>query len=106
MFYVNYITEYPIFEPAEGGYYYSGETVQESIPCKSWKKANRIYKEWKDWFREEYEYENGKIYEVVSGGVGKYINPTLYFSARYIGEGARVEITRKQPMNHGWHPYE
>lgn len=105
MFYVSYITEYPIYEPAEGGYYYAGEIVEDCIPCSSWKKANKLFQKLKVEFREMYEYERGHIVELEVGGVGKYINPAIIFRSYYIGDGARLEITRKKPENKGWHPY-
>ena len=105
MYYTSYITEYPIYEPAEGGYYYAGETVQYCIPCSSWKKVNRIFNRWKKEFVEEYMYEDGKIIDIISGGVGKYINPAMVFNSRLIGDGARIEITKTKPKNRGWRPY-
>lgn len=106
MFYVSYITEYPIYEPAEGGYYYAGTHIEECIECNSWKKANKLFQKLKGEFREMYEYERGHIVELEVGGCGKYTNPAIIFHSYYIGDGARLEITRKKPVPHGWHPYE
>ena len=105
MFYVSYITEYPIYEPAEGGYYYAGETVQQCAAFPSWKKANRAYQALKREFEAEYQYEYGRIESFACGGCGKYVNPATFFHSKYIGEGARVEITRTKPHDVGWHPY-
>ena len=53
MYYVSWIREYPIFEPAEGGYYYAGEQVFYCEEYPTWKKANKAYQKLK---REFYEY--------------------------------------------------
>ena len=103
MFYVSYITEYPIYEPAEGGYYYAGTQVEECRAFPDWKKAKRYYAKMRRWFLEEYELE--RVHEYVCGGVSKYGGPSLYYRSRYIGEGAKLEITRKPPIEKGWEPY-
>lgn len=105
MYYVSYITEYPIYEPAEGGYYYAGESVEWCCEYRSWKKANRAFQKSRAEFRDYYEFGEGKIIENLHGGCGKYCNPGIYFRSRYIGDGARVELTRTKPQDRGWHPY-
>ena len=105
MFYVSHIEEYPIYEPAEGGYYYPGETVVECVACRTWKKAQRIFSKMKKDFRERYEDEWGRIYENNFGGVGKYVNPFIVFDSHLIGDGAKIEITRIKPRDRGWRPY-
>ncbi|MBQ9663674.1 MAG: hypothetical protein IJV40_11040 [Oscillospiraceae bacterium] len=105
MFYVSYITEYPIYEPAEGGYYYAGETVQQCRAFHDWKKANRLYQSMKKAFMEEYHFEDGHVVPVDCGGCGKYVNPVTLFYSRYIGEGARVQITRTEPRDIGQQIY-
>lgn len=102
MFYVSYIEEYPIYEPAEGGYYYAGEHVVECREFSSWKKANRYFQEWRKWFLEEYR---ERACDCPCGGCGKYVNPSVVYFSRYIGEGARVELTRKKPVDRGRQPY-
>lgn len=106
MYYVSYITEYPIYEPAEGGYYYAGTRIEMCREFPSWKKANRFYQKCRKEFLEMFEGEEDRIREYICGGVGKYGGSEVYYNSRYIGEGAKVEITRKKPVEHGWHPYE
>jgi hypothetical protein len=36
----------------------------------------------------------------------EYCHPGIYFRANYIGDGAELTLTRKKPVEHGWHPYE
>jgi len=105
MFYVSYITEYPIYEPAEGGYYYAGTQIQECREFSSWKKANKCYQEWRRWFLEEHDWHKERVHECVSGGCGKYCNPSVYYNSRYIGEGERVTLTREKPVERGYEPY-
>lgn len=105
MFYVSYITEYPIYEAAEGGYYYPGTLVQACHEFSSWKKANKCYQEWRKWFLEQHEDEPERINDSIVGGVGRYRHPGVYYNARYIGDDERVELTRKKPIEHGYEPY-
>lgn len=41
-YYVSYYEEYPIFEPAEGGYYYPGNSLQLHYRVGSLKHARRL----------------------------------------------------------------
>lgn len=107
MYYVSYIEEYPIYEPAEGGYYYAGERVVWCMPYLNWKKANRAYQKCRKEFIDEYGWPDPeRVISVPAGGCGRWINPETCYSSRYIGEGARLQITRHKPENRGWHPYE
>jgi len=114
-FYVSWIREYPIYEPAEGGYYYEGETV---IYCKefaNWKKAKRdffsLLDEFTDYIgiksiRKEFLHEDDNIYVNLTGGVGKFGNhPYVGYSTGYVGQGEYIQITRRKPENHGRVPY-
>lgn len=105
MYYVSYITEYPIYEPAEGGYYYAGTQIQMCREFSSWKKANRFFQKCRKEFLEMHEGEEDRINDATWGGVGKYVNPAVYYFSRYIGEGESVELTRIKPVEHGWTPY-
>ena len=61
------------------------------------------------WFFEEYGYcleELKRINDFQCGGVSVWHNPFVSYYGRYVGEGARVELTRQKPEEHGWHPYE
>lgn len=105
MYYVSFISEYPIYEPAEGGYYYAGETVVECKEFQSWKKANRAYQAMKRELIDVYGH-TGRVDSFDCGGCGKYLNhPATYYHSKYIGEGARVQLTRTKPHNIGRQPY-
>ena len=41
MVYLTHYTEYPIYEPAEGGYYYAGNEANEYYRLNSVKQAKR-----------------------------------------------------------------
>lgn len=55
-YYVSYYEDFPIYEPAEGGYYYPGTELIDSYKTGSLKSARRLYKK----LLAEYELpENG-----------------------------------------------
>lgn len=105
MYYVSYITEYPIYEPAEGGYYYAGENVESCREFSTWKKANRFYQKLRKEFLEMYEDEPERILDYICGGIGKYGGSSVSYLSRYIGEGERVEISKVKPQGKGYEPY-
>ena len=108
MYYVSFITQYPIYEAAEGGYYYSGTSVEECREFSSWKKANRYYQKMRKWFLEDYSFwVNGKtgVSDYQCGCVNKRNHPVVRCYSRYVGEDAWVQLTRTKPQEHGWHPY-
>ena len=105
MYYVSYITEYPIYEPAEGGYYYAGTQIQMCRKFSEWKKANRFYQKCRKEFLESHDGDEDRIHEYICGGVGKYGGSVVYYRSRYIGEGEKVEVSRTKPVEHGWTPY-
>lgn len=54
---VTLIEEYPIYEPAEGGYYYTGQECQY-IKCKTRKEARQILNETAEDYGLEKQNEN------------------------------------------------
>ena len=105
MYYVSYITEYPIYEPAEGGYYYAGEQIQMCRSFHTWKKANRFYQKCRKEFIDEHGWELERVNDFVCSGISKWHNPFVSYHSRYIGDGERVELTKTKPIEHGWEPY-
>ena len=59
MRYLTYYKEYPIYEPAEGGYYYAGNEVAQSERMSKRKCRSRFNKIWKECEKENIE--NGFI---------------------------------------------
>lgn len=89
--YLTRYDEYPIYEPAEGGYYYSGQDVKEYYECDSIEEAKQKLLEIKD----ELE-ENG--FNVWEDGA--------YLKSKYIGDGILFTIEETLGENKkGWHPY-
>jgi len=67
---VTLIEEYPIYEPAEGGYYYTGEECR-SVPCKTRKEARKILKEIGDdyWLEKKNEDYYANYSKYIGGNV-------------------------------------
>lgn len=96
MVYLTHYTEYPIYEPAEGGYYYSGQTADSFYRLNSVKQAKRQLEK----MRKELE-EDGFV-------VCTHNNICeAYRRSKYIGYG-ELWIMEKVygSKNRGWHPYE
>lgn len=104
-FYVTYMTEYPIYEPAEGGYYYSGTTIEECHEFNDWKEANRLFQSWRKEFIRAHADEPERVRDHLCGGCGKYNHPFVKYHAKYIGDGEWIEMTRTKPYEVGWRPY-
>jgi len=104
-YYVSYITEYPIYEPAEGGYYYAGTQIQLCREFSTWKKANRFFQKLRKEFLEEFSYDSERVVDGVCSGVSKWRNPFVAYCSKYIGDGERIELTKKKPVERGYEPY-
>lgn len=94
-YYVSYYEEYPIFEPAEGGYYYAGAQLSSSVQCSTLKKARQ------------------RLAKMVNGSWNDPICPLVQTSknlasyhGNYIGEGSFLVIeTHKGHNEAGYEPY-
>ena len=98
-YYVTLYNKYPIYEPAEGGYYYEGREISWSFPFQEYRKARRFLKKcFKDCVackdtEDKYWHTNANHSRF---GVG----------SKYIGEGWYVVLERKQGSEvKGWEPY-
>lgn len=92
MVYLTHYTEYPIYEPAEGGYYYAGREAGSFYRLNSVKQAKRKLAKIKN------ELENDGF--VVD-------EDYAFLHSRYIGEGEQWVIEKVYgSRNSGWHPYE
>lgn len=103
-YYVNYYELYPIYEPAEGGYYYSGREASVLNCVNSRKKAMRIFKK----IAKEFKQESPEVKSYILSHATKYDNylAKVYFDGRYIGEGFGYVLTRGEPLkNKGYEPY-
>lgn len=92
MYYVTYSEYYPIYEPAEGGYYYSGKEIVHTEICQTFKKAKRKIRKWlKDNLDEISWISNDKL--------------SFGYDGKYIGEGWICEMTTKPVVECGRVPY-
>ena len=81
-FYLTYYEEYPIYEPAEGGYYYSGNQVIGFLEYDNFYDA----------------YRDIKRSTLVAGD----------FTSHYIGERRTLRFETEAGFEsdvRGWHPY-
>ena len=115
MRYLTHYEQYPIYETAEGGYYYSGNQVVESErlskhACK--KEIDRLWEEAKAVNLEEY----GKEIPGDFDSFGNRIYPwrriitrtgiRIVRSSRYIGEGESYVVERHRGSEErGYEPY-
>lgn len=93
-FYVTYYQEYPIYEPAEGGYYYAG---MEAIYSKGFDTREEAEEHLREVAANEYDSGWGNI----KNGVAR--------RGKYIGEGEQIVIeTRRDYLSQekGWEPYQ
>ena len=124
-YYVTMYSEYPIYEPAEGGYYYAGkaaedlieneyETIEEAIAdAKIWvKELNEGAFEDETWnFIDLNPNTALKNIKEMAEQFGPEEGRTMiaYRPSKYIGEGAQLYIETPAAYKkdeQGWHPYE
>lgn len=98
-YYVTTYSKYPIYEPAEGGYYYSGVQIEDCYAFNEFRKAKRYLR---------------KLYkQCISNGdhLDKYWrcnSSHTYFGvgSQYIGKGWYIKLERKYGEDErGWQPY-
>ena len=100
MRYVTFYEEYPIYEAAEGGYYYEGNEVSTYERLSRRKAKARMKEIWEECERENLE--NPDEYPWVRSFDGTEI----WKSSRYIGEGKGYVIEKRLGSQvSGWHPY-
>jgi hypothetical protein len=79
MVYLTHYQEYPIYEPAEGGYYYAGNEAFEYYRLNSVKQAKRKLTK----MQKSLEAEGFIVYE-----------DRAYLPSKYIGEGESWQIEK------------
>lgn len=115
MRWISHYEEYPIYEPAEGGYYYAGNQIVES-ERKSKRQCRKDFEEiWKKCLEENKENGFTKEIEDEWGDIirNTHIFPWVRFDANYIfrdgyyiGEGESYVIEQKQGSREcGYEPY-
>lgn len=98
MVYLTHYTEYPIYEPAEGGYYYVGQQADYFYRLNSLKQAQRQLKKMKK--------------NLEADGFNVCIGENMcsceaYKYSKYIGHGELWVVEKVYgSCNEGWRPYE
>lgn len=108
MRYLTHYQEYPIFEPAEGGYYYAGNEMVETKRLSKRKAKEEMDEIWAQCEAENAENEAWKQrtgqrfdYWCRSNDGNK-----IWKSTRYIGDGESYVIERRPGKDEsGWQPY-
>lgn len=123
-FYATMYSEYPIYEPAEGGYYYAGKTA-EDLEDNEYETIEDALCDITKWVEElnEDPYENEWIlterdaksaqeninYLIKELGPEEGRTLIAYRPSKYIGEGAQIyiEIPAAYKKDEcGWRPYQ
>lgn len=74
-YYISLYEEYPIYEPAEGGYYYAGrELVRVLYKTPSYKKARRFYDKNFKKYHYSSKYIGGSSYIKLERKLGEYVS--------------------------------
>lgn len=101
MVYLSYYEEYPIYEPAEGGYYYSGAELVESERLsrrQAKKQLKELVEEAYAIDEHDFRYNGEWVYD------GHWM---LREKTKYIGDGRFYCIEKKQGSHtRGYVPYE
>ena len=100
MRYITHYEEYPIYEPAEGGYYYAGNQVVESERLSKRQCKKNLKELWKDAQKENEYLPEKEQWVMFRDGT------EIRRCSRYIGEGESYVIEKNYGSKvRGWHPY-
>lgn len=118
---ISYYDEFPIYEPAEGGYYYAGAGLSSTTKLMSKTEArakmdeywNECKKENFDMYGKEDDFARSTYGNAIDEN-NNYIYPWvraswdyIFKESKYIGEGAFIIVERKLGHSRkGYVPYE
>lgn len=108
MWYLTYYEEYPIYEPAEGGYYYAGVSEECRYEFKTLNAALEAVPE----LAEDLLLEFARTPSFWVDWKPLAVNGCLYVANhydRYIGEDRYLVLetpSKVGGLECGWHPYE
>ena len=113
MRYLTYYGEYPIYEPAEGGYYYAGNEVTKSDRISKRKCRDEFEKIWQQCLEENrqngFSTDLSNYKERIQFGIYPWIrlgDTEIRREGHLIGEGESIVIERKLgSQRKGWEPY-
>lgn len=98
MMYFTHYKEYPIFEPAEGGYYYAGNKVVSTEKMTAAEAENKL----QSLFKELQEYQSAAYPWHFDTD-----NKMLFRYSKYIGNGESYVVEKDLgSMEKGYEPYE
>ena len=105
-YYLTYYEEYPIYEPAEGGYYYAGRSAEEWAYDENLSEILNYISEFADKHDVEICRDINNIVEIFKkwGAVVVAIK-----HSKYIGESRFIRLENESEFKGeecGWHPYE
>lgn len=107
MVYLTHYELYPIFEPAEGGYYYEGCSVVQSIKLsknQAKRRFKRLCEEYKKDEREPWHDDRYGLH--ISNLSNSECIHVLRCTSKYIGDGEMWVIEKYSgSQTSGWHPY-
>jgi len=100
MRYITHYEEYPIYEPAEGGYYYAGNQVVESERLSKRQCKKNLKELWEDAQKENEYLPEREQWVMFRDGTG------IRRCSRYIGNGESYVIEKNRGSKvRGWQPY-
>lgn len=121
MYFVNFFEEYPIYEPAEGGYYYAGSKNVAVYQFATWRKTRQYFNRCFRQFLADNEIteridrygdktlctpEGNSVSYHFCGGSGRYNETFIMVHSRYVGGNYGICITRGKPREeNGYTPY-
>lgn len=111
MFYVTAVAEYPIYEPAEGGYYYAGTEIVWQRTFADRRKAKRFFNKTAREFQDEFEDATApRDHLPYRNSVNRYNRDGCYMKithdTQYVGEGHRLIMSNRPYVERGYVPYE
>lgn len=110
MRYVTYYEEYPIYEPAEGGYYYAGTQLVETQKLSKRKAKAELERIWAECKADNFEIFGEEEPEIDHDDCHNYpwrrYGAEIYKDSYYIGQGVFYLLERhKGSAIKGWVPY-
>lgn len=100
-YYVTMYGLYPIYEPAEGGYYYNGVQILESYGFQTFRAARKfLRKKYKELYRNPEQEVKGAEWHCTPN------HQHFGVDGKYVGKGWFIQLERKQGISvRGWVPY-
>ena len=106
MFYLTYYEEYPIYEPAEGGYYYAGCSAEEWAYDESLSEILKYIPEYLEKFDMEFWIDKNNIVPLFETYGAVVVGME---TSKYIGEDRFIRLENESEFKSeecGWHSYE